>query len=57
MHYEHVGTEVWYNEAMTQFKVCNGSGEDQSCSDGSAAINVNDHIRYWGVHVGTDCMN
>ena len=31
--YKHFGTEVFYNEDFTSYKVCDGSGEDETCAD------------------------
>ena len=31
--YKHAPNEVFYNKAMTDFKVCDNSGEDKSCSN------------------------
>ena len=53
--YEHVGTEVFYDSSMIHYTVCNGSGEDPSCADSKIGYSLNDHIYYYGIHVGTDC--
>lgn len=56
LNYRHMGTEVYYNNAMTSFQVCDGSGEDHNCSDGNSLnVNIFNHISYFGVSVGTDC--
>jgi len=56
MGYHHVPTEVWYdNEASSHFKVCNASGEDQSCSDSlTVALSIPDHTEYLGMYTGCD---
>ena len=33
MGFTHVSTEVFYNENSTEYRVCDGSGEDKSCSN------------------------
>lgn len=56
MGFHHVATEVWYNEASSSFKVCNGSGEDPSCSDSlDFPISVSDHLDYLNVHLSRSC--
>eukprot|EP00613_Pedinella_sp_CCMP2098_P045947 CAMPEP_0171838434 /NCGR_PEP_ID=MMETSP0992-20121227/12760_1 /TAXON_ID=483369 /ORGANISM="non described non described, Strain CCMP2098" /LENGTH=288 /DNA_ID=CAMNT_0012454815 /DNA_START=14 /DNA_END=881 /DNA_ORIENTATION=+ len=35
MGYHHVSTEVYYDEPSTAYKVCDGSGEDDNCSNSS----------------------
>jgi len=44
----HVPTEVW--EVETTFKVCNGSGEDPTCSDSVVGDSIYDHLHYYGVY-------
>lgn len=47
MGFSHISTEVFYNEPSTSYKVCNGSGEDNSCSDQFLAdVNLIDHLDY-----------
>jgi len=56
MGFHHVPTEVWYNEPSTSYKVCDGSGEDPTCSDSVALpISVSDHLDYLGFHVSSLC--
>lgn len=41
--FSHEGQEVWYNSAMSTYKVCN-YGEDSSCSNSLLiAYNTGDH--------------
>ena len=53
--YRHVGTEVFYDSSFLKHRVCDGSGEDPSCSDSKLGYSINDHIHYFGIQVGTDC--
>jgi len=47
--FKHVPTEVWYTNNST-YRVCDGSGEDPSCSDSYHAIgSVDDHLTYFGI--------
>ena len=42
--FHHFGTEVFYTEDFNSYKVCDGSGEDSSCSDKFwLPIGFNDH--------------
>lgn len=48
----HTSTEIFYNEPSDAHKVCDGSGEDPTCSaqfNISAAAGVKDHTTYFGV--------
>lgn len=53
--YHHVATEVWAkgegNLGQLKFVVCNGGGEDASCSDSVPPkdYSVDDHMRYMGM--------
>lgn len=51
LNYHHIATEVWYwND---KYNICNGSGEDPSCSDSQPlAASIQDHIDYMGVDMG-----
>jgi hypothetical protein len=53
----HVGTEIWFPANETGFVVCNGSGEDPSCSDSIHDYRVEDHLHYAGLYswAGKDC--
>ena len=44
--YRHTSTEVFYNEANTHYKVCDGSGEDPRCSDQILDVLLTDHWHY-----------
>lgn len=58
--YHHFPREVWlYNVQFGSLvypveKVCDGSGEDPSCSRSVAGNSVLDHLEYYGVHLGGD---
>lgn len=58
--YRHFPREVWlYNVDFGSLiypveKVCDGSGEDPSCSRSVAGNSVLDHLEYYGVHLGGD---
>lgn len=54
--YHHTGTEVFYNENSTEFKICDGSGEDSSCSNqfSTTALGISDHLLYLDVSIGSD---
>merc|ERR1711998_654628 len=46
----HVGTEVWYNQDSTKYRICDGSGEDPSCSNSKASFKLNaDHFSYFSL--------
>ena len=56
MGFHHVPTEVWYNEASSSYQVCNGSGEDPSCSDSlTIAASIEDHLHYLNVPISGLC--
>jgi hypothetical protein len=56
MGFQHVATEVWYQENNVDYQVCNGSGEDPSCSDSLLApISIPDHLNYLGVQLSEMC--
>jgi len=46
----HTATEVWFPTDYTHFKLCDGSGEDPTCSDslGMFDWSVLDHLEYFG---------
>ena len=53
MGFYHTTTEVWYNEANTQYKVCDG-GEDPTCADSTPWYDfwdVKDHLHYMGITI------
>ncbi|KAJ8601158.1 hypothetical protein CTAYLR_008273 [Chrysophaeum taylorii] len=58
MTFHHVATEVFYNEANSAYKVCDGSGEDNSCSNACAdtfsCTSVDDHLYYINITLGVD---
>jgi len=46
--YLHPPFEVFYDEAMKNYVVCDSSGEDPKCSDSLApSYSTNDHTTYW----------
>ena len=48
--------QVWYNEPSTSYTVCNGSGEDPSCSDSMPGpLSGPDHLLYLGIPVSKMC--
>lgn len=54
--FHHDATEVWYQEDNIQFKVCNGSGEDPTCSDSlDFPVSISDHLNYLGVAISRSC--
>eukprot|EP00462_Mataza_sp_D1_P009813 CAMPEP_0175154326 /NCGR_PEP_ID=MMETSP0087-20121206/20269_1 /TAXON_ID=136419 /ORGANISM="Unknown Unknown, Strain D1" /LENGTH=280 /DNA_ID=CAMNT_0016441181 /DNA_START=32 /DNA_END=874 /DNA_ORIENTATION=- len=54
MGFQHIATEVFYNEDSSSYVVCNGSGEDSSCSDHfDLDTKIDDHLHYLGI--STDC--
>lgn len=55
MGFHHVATEVWYDEANTSHKVCDGSGEDPTCSDSVLGDSIEDHLYYMGMHISGLC--
>jgi len=46
----HVATEAWYNN--NQYTICDGSGEDPTCSDSQIDLSIPDHVDYMGVLMG-----
>merc|ERR1711916_60900 len=53
--FHHVKTEVWANEDQDVLKVCDGSGEDPSCSDSVYGDSVEDHLHYLNVTMNSRC--
>jgi hypothetical protein len=54
--YNHVNTEVWYNEASTSYSICDQSGEDPTCSNTCSPIHctsVSDHLDYLNTPLGS----
>jgi len=46
--FHHIATEVWYEDSDDQYEICNGSGEDPSCSDSVIGDSIDDHLTYLG---------
>ncbi len=53
--FRHIATEVWYHDKEgTAYKVCDGTGEDDSCSNSVAwdsLLYVSDHHTYIGLPI------
>ncbi|XP_057806006.1 lipase-like isoform X2 [Salvia miltiorrhiza] len=54
--YHHFPREVWLysNDGSMVEKVCDGSGEDPTCSRSVSGRSISDHLTYYGVHMGCD---
>nr|GMD63010.1 lipase-like isoform X1 [Ipomoea batatas]GME05407.1 lipase-like isoform X1 [Ipomoea batatas] len=58
--YHHFPREVWlYNICLGSLvypveKVCDGSGEDSSCSRSVSGNSISDHLTYYGVQLGCE---
>ena len=59
--YQHIPSEIWYNEDNTKFIKCNdtdlNSDEDDNCSNSCYPIHctsVDDHMNYVNVNMGID---
>jgi len=51
--FAHVPTEVFYTQDSSNFTVCNGSGEDDSCSNQFwVDYDVDDHLNYFSTKTG-----
>lgn len=49
----HAPTEVYYNSDMDSYKICDQEdGEDQTCSNGSKHLSIDNHRKYFGIGVG-----
>ena len=55
--YHHIAREIWYNndDSPLEFKTCDASGEDGSCSISEPGLGFADHGRYFGMDVS--CSN
>lgn len=51
MGFTHINTEVWYNSSddTALYRVCDGSGEDDTCSNSVYAVDPGDHLDYLGI--------
>jgi hypothetical protein len=46
--YHHPAYEIWFDEDMNTYKICNDSGEDPNCSSSLYPnYSILDHISYW----------
>ncbi|XP_072975420.1 lipase-like [Typha angustifolia] len=58
--YHHFPREVWLHETTEGIlpsldeKICDGSGEDPSCSRSVSGNSISDHLRYYGVDLRAD---
>jgi hypothetical protein len=44
----HPSNEIFFDENMENYKICNDSGEDPSCSNSFYPnFSIEDHISYW----------
>ena len=56
MGFHHVPREVWYNSNSSSYQVCDGSGEDDKCSDQlDFDISVSDHLHYINIPISGSC--
>ena len=61
--YLHISNEIWYNEANTEYKICDDTNgeEDDTCSNSCAPLHctsTKDHLNYLNVQMGNDyCSN
>jgi hypothetical protein len=54
--FEHIATEVFYNADSSSYELCDGSGEDKSCSDQyDFDTYLSDHLDYLGVSCEGGC--
>lgn len=57
MGYHHVYNEVYFNEDSSEYTICDGSGEDDDCSNSCGPVHctsVSDHLDYMNVGLGAD---
>jgi hypothetical protein len=57
LRFHHVAQEIFYNEENSAFKLCDGSGEDDSCSNSCGPVSctsIDDHLNYIGIPLGSD---
>ena len=57
--YLHISNEIWYNEANSEYKICNDVNfkEDNSCSNSCSpthCTSLDDHLYYLNVSMGND---
>ena len=56
LNYKHIPQEIWYNEANSNYKICNDNfNEDDTCSNSCAPLkckSVDDHENYMNIHMG-----
>jgi len=48
MNYHHVANEIWFENNVYNFTVCDNSGEDPNCSDSLDWYDPLDHVYYLG---------
>jgi hypothetical protein len=52
--FHHISTEVFYNDESTSYKLCDGSGEDPTCSNDVAwdsLLYSSDHCEYLNIPI------
>lgn len=50
----HTMTEVWYEEGMEKYRICNETlNEDPECSHSVSNNSINDHYYYFGMRIGS----
>lgn len=50
----HFPTEVWYNQDMQDYAICDGEeGEDQKWSNSVVSNSIGDHMHYFGYRIGS----
>jgi len=52
MGFHHVPNEIWYTEDSSTYKVCDGTGEDPTCSDTVVIPSIPDHTDYLNQYTG-----
>jgi hypothetical protein len=52
--FHHTSTEVFYSEDNSEWKICDGTGEDNTCADQFDLYSIEDHRHYVNVSI-TSC--
>lgn len=56
--FKHSGTEVFYNEDASVRTLCDGTGEDEKCSDQFGffeSLSISDHLEYLNISIAGSC--
>jgi hypothetical protein len=54
--FEHIATEVFFDEPSSHYTVCSGSGEDPKCSDQfDFDTYISDHLDYMAIQCCSGC--